>query len=221
LTLILAGGGLGPYIDSLKIINLIKEADLVYVDTYTSPNSQWLLKEAEKIGGKLKVKEAPRRLLEDEVYKIIELAKKQKILILTPGDPLIATTHISIIVEASRRGVDWKVIPGTSGVIAAMTASGLQFYRFGKSITVPGPWRAVKAYSVVEGIYCNLEKGLHTLLLLDYIEGKVLEPWEAAKAIIITISIIAAIPAPATMNCMNPLSKNMDTVMVEEALPIR
>ena len=103
---------------------------------------------------------------------------------MVPGDPLIATTHISILLEASKNKIKWKVLPGVSGVTAAMVASGLQFYKFGRTVTIPGPWRSVKAYSVVEYIYCNLEKGLHTLLLLDYIEGRMLQPWEAAKAIL-------------------------------------
>ncbi len=184
MVLIIAGGGLGPKIDSLRVIHLIKKADIVYVDTYTSPNSRWLFEEARKVGGDLKVIEAPRMLLEDEVQRIIKEASEKNVLVLVPGDPLIATTHVSILLEASKNKIKWIVIPGVSGVTASMTASGLQFYKFGRSITVPGPWRTLKAYSVIEYLYCNLEKGLHTLLLLDYVEGRMLQPWEAAKAIL-------------------------------------
>ncbi len=182
--LILAGGGLGPEIDSIRLIELIKRSDLVYVDTYTAPEAEWLLEEARRLGGSKKVFRASRSLLEENIGSVLELAMDRTVLILVPVDPLIATTHISIILEASKRGIQWKILPGTSGVISAIVASGLQFYKFGRTVTVPGPWRKVKAYSVIEFIYCNLEKGLHTLLLLDYIEGKSLDPWEAAKTIL-------------------------------------
>ncbi len=50
---------------------------------------------------------------------------------------------------------------------AAKTVTGLDYYKYGRVVTLPGPWRMVKPYSVLEYIYGNLCLGLHTLVLLD------------------------------------------------------
>lgn len=176
--LVLLGGGL-PGLLTTMALELIKRADVVYVDIYTMPESDWLIDLARvEAGGR--VVPASREVLEQGMTSIVEEARDKLVVVLVPGDPLIATTHIALLIEARRRGVEWLVVPGVSGVVSAMTLSSLQFYRFGRTITVPGPWRGVKAYSVIEYLRCNLSLGLHTLLLLDYESGRQLQPSEAA-----------------------------------------
>ena len=183
MVLILAGGGLGPAYETRILEKILREADLVYVETYTVPGSEWLVDFSREVAGD-RVIVAPRIQLEDRIHEIIEAARSKKVVILVPGDPLIATTHKSVLVESAKRGVLFRVIPGVSGVCASMSLSLLDFYKFGRTITVPGPWRMVRAFSILDYIYSNACIGLHTLALLDISqEGVQLSPSKAAEII--------------------------------------
>jgi len=182
--LVLAGGGLGPgYVGGL-VAELVRGGDVVYVDTYTVPGAGWLLEWARGVAGG-RVVEASRGVLEEGAPRIVEEARSALVVVLVPGDPLIATTHRSLVVEAVRRGVEYRVVPGVSGVCAAKTASLLDYYRFGRTVTVPGPWRRVRAYSVVEYLLRNACAGMHTLLLLDIDEwGRQYPPGDAVEQLL-------------------------------------
>jgi diphthine synthase len=107
------------------------------------------------------------------------------VVVIAAGHPLVATTHYALLAEASRRGIDYRLIHGVSGVVAAMTESGLDFYKYGRVATVPGPWRMVLPYSTLTFIYGNLCIGLHSLLLLDTNDkGSQLKPSEAATTLL-------------------------------------
>ncbi len=176
----MAGGGVGPGYQGGVLESLLRSADRVYVDTYTVPGAGWLVEYARGIAGG-RVVEAGRSLLEEGAARVVEEARGGLVVVLVPGDPLIATTHRSLVVEAARRGVRYRVVPGVSGVCAAASASLLDYYKFGRTVTVPGPWRMVKAYSVVEYLLGNACLGLHTLLLLDIDPGgRQYPPGEAA-----------------------------------------
>ncbi|MCE4625211.1 MAG: SAM-dependent methyltransferase [Desulfurococcales archaeon] len=168
--LALAGAGLERGHLTRRLIELAECADKVLVETYTLPGSKWIVDELSRIVGG-RVVEADRSALEDYAYTLLDEARKERILVVTPGDPLIATTHRSLIPLARQMGVHVEIIPGISGVCCAKTRSGLDYYLFGKTITLPGPWRRVKPYSVLEGVAVNICSGLHTLLLLDIHPG--------------------------------------------------
>ena len=181
--LILAGAGLGPggVGDSLK--KLLTDADLVVVETYTSPMSEWIVGLAKGYARDVMV--ATRDLLEERSHEIVRLAAQKDVVVLVPGDPLIATTHSSLIVEAIESGVKARVIPAVSGPCASMSASGLQFYRFGRKITIPGPWRGVGLTYVALWFLGNLCLNLHTLFLLDVSpSGDQLSPADGARAVL-------------------------------------
>jgi diphthine synthase len=174
--LVLAGAGVHPGSVSAEVAEAVSRADAVYVDSYTMPGVAWLVEWARRHAPD-RIVVASREALESGAPRIAEEARDGLVVVLVPGDPLIATTHISLLAEASARGVEWRVIPGVSGVVSAKTLSGLQYYRFGRTITIPGPWRGVKAVSIVAQLYGNLCVGLHTLLLLDVSEeGRQLDP---------------------------------------------
>ncbi len=184
MVLVLAGAGVYPGSVSAEVSGLVAGADRVYVDTYTMPGSGWLLAWARRVAGD-RVVEAGRDLLESRSSMVVEEARTSTVVVLVPGDPLIATTHVSLLAEAAARGVEWRVAPGISGVVASKAVSGLQYYRFGRTITIPGPWRGVRAVSVVSQLYGNLCVGLHTLLLLDVRgDGSQLPPGEGASALL-------------------------------------
>lgn len=92
---------------------------------------------------------------------------EKKVCLLCGGDPLAATTHVSLLVEAGKAGVGVKVVHNSSILSAAAGKSGLQPYRFGKTVTV-GFWREnYEPTSPILLIGKNLEAGMHTLVLMD------------------------------------------------------
>ncbi len=194
--LILAGTGLHRGHLTLELIEALKTADKVYIDVYTMPNTQGIVSAIKEYAPH--AVEATRSMLEDRATEIIEEARHLKIVITVSGHPLIATTHVSLLAEARARGVETRVIHGISGVVAAMTVSGLDFYKFGRTVTIPGPWRSVKPYSIVEYIYYNAVAGLHTLLLLDIDnEGRQLCLKEAKEVLLEVdrLGVLAGMPA--------------------------
>ncbi len=184
MVLVLAGGGIWPGSLTREVLELASRADVVYVDVYTTPGASWLADELSRVA-RGRVVRAGRELLESRALDVVEEARRGLVLVVAPGDPLVATTHVSLLVEAARRGVEWRFAPGVSGVVAAKVASGLQYYRFGRTFTVPGPWRGVRAFSVVEYAYTNICAGLHSAVLLDLDdEGRQLPPGEAARILL-------------------------------------
>jgi diphthine synthase len=104
--------------------------------------------------------------LEDEGGKqIVEAAERGRVAFLVPGDPMIATTHISIRLELAKRGIPSRIIHGPSIVSAVCGATGLQSYKFGKSVTLPQ--ESGVPGSLLDTIQDNKKRGLHTLILLD------------------------------------------------------
>src|SRR5712691_3480403 len=104
--------------------------------------------------------------LEDEGGKqIVEAAERGRVAFLVPGDPMIATTHISIRLELAKKGIASKIIHGPSIVSAVCGATGLQSYKFGKSVTLPQ--EPGVPGSLLDSVRDNKRRGLHTLILLD------------------------------------------------------
>ena len=81
-----------------------------------------------------------RRNLEDEGGKaILQAAKIGKTVFLVPGDPFIATTHVTLRIDAEKQGIHTRIVHGTSIMSAIVSLSGLHNYKFGKTVTVPFP----------------------------------------------------------------------------------
>jgi len=179
LALFIAGCGVYEGSFTRELLEVLDVADVVYVDLYTMPESSWVLTALERWRNKIRV--ASRELLEGMSKAVVDEAMGRNVVIVSAGDPLVATTHVSLLAEAQGRGVEVRYIPGVSGVCAAKAYSGLSYYRFGRMATVPGPWRGLKPYSVLATIYANLCIDAHTLLLLDVSEdGLQLSPTDAA-----------------------------------------
>ncbi len=163
--LIIAGMGVHDVKDmSIKAFESAKTADRVYVEFYTSiPNSK--LEDIEKTLGR-RVYLLNRSDLEENSEKIIKEAKIKDIVILVPGDPMVATTHSTLKLEAKKLGVDVRVIHSSS-ISSAVCVTGLQFYRFGKTATVSYPYSGIISKYPVDVVKQNWKINAHTLLLLD------------------------------------------------------
>jgi diphthine synthase len=149
---------------SLKGVKTCKKADKVYAELYTSV---WggKLEKIEKIIKK-KVSVLKRRDLEEGSHKLIKEAKRKNIVILVPGDPLSATTHTGLMDEAKKEGIKVEVVHSSS-VFTAITETGLSLYNFGKTVTVVTPSKKYKPDSFYDTIKENMDRGMHTLVLLD------------------------------------------------------
>lgn len=167
MTLLFAGLGLdGVNGITLQALHAIRQSDLVLLDTYTSRVSEGLRRELEKRSGR-EIVEAGRSLLEEQQRNVVEKARSTDVVVLVPGDPFAATTHVSLRLLAARMGVRSLVLHGVSIFSSAPGACGLQSYKFGRTVTIPRTEDLDLVQSAYRGIKENSARGLHTLALLD------------------------------------------------------
>jgi len=162
--------GLGLYDEddiSLRGLSEAKTADIVFAEFYTSLMAGLSLKRLESLTGK-EITVISRRWLEEENCKqLLDAAVRSKVALLVPGDPLISTTHVDLRIKAERAGIRTKVVHGSSITSAVVGLSGLQNYKFGRSVTIPfiySPDVSEVPYNVIK---MNQHLGLHTLCFLD------------------------------------------------------
>ena len=101
---------------------------------------------------------------------ILEKAKNEKVVLLTIGNPLLATTHAVLVTEAHKLGITVKVIPSVSVIDGIIVSTGLHIYKFGKIVTLVLPEDdELKSYPYTpyQALKDNLFRGLHTIFLLD------------------------------------------------------
>lgn len=149
---------------SVKGMDACRNADKVYCELYTAAWGGDLRKLGKGIGKEMKVIE--REDVEDRSGELLEEARKRDVVLLVPGDPLVATTHIHLLTEAEEKGVRVEVIHSSS-VYTAVARTGLQIYKFGRTATVITPEKGYESEGFYDALKGNKERGMHTLLLLD------------------------------------------------------
>ncbi len=147
---------------TLRAIEAIKTCDKVYCELYTA-NWKGSLKPIEKMTGK-KIQLLEREIVESDL--IPNEAKKKRIALLVPGDPLVATTHFQLIQDAKKKHVKTSVIHSSS-IYTVVAETGLSIYKFGRTTTLAYPEKGYDPQSPYEVILLNRKIGLHTLVLLD------------------------------------------------------
>ncbi|AEA47506.1 diphthine synthase [Archaeoglobus veneficus] len=150
---------------SLKGLEEAKKADVVCVEFYTSRLMGTSLERIEELLGR-KIRVLERSDLEENSGALIEEAKTKNVAILVPGDPMVATTHSALRLEAEQKGVKTRIIHGASISSAVCGLTGLHNYRFGKSATVSYPYGKPSA-TPVNVVHANWSVDAHTLLYLD------------------------------------------------------
>lgn len=148
---------------SLKGLDLVKKADVVYLENYTSKlncNLNYL----EKLYGK-KIILADRKLVEMDAEKtMLQQAKTQEVAFLIVGDIFSATTHMDLYLRAKKHGIKTKIVHNAS-VLTAVGVTGLQLYNFGKTTSIPFENQNIETpYDVLA---LNQKNNLHTLFILD------------------------------------------------------
>jgi diphthine synthase len=159
--------GLGLYDEtdmSIKAYESIKDGDYIFIELYTSNLMGASVSKLEHFTGK-KIKTLSREEVENQRV-ILDLAKTNKVLLLSAGDPLIATTHIALRIKAVEEHIPVEIIHGTSIQCAVPGLLGLQNYKFGRTVTIPFSENdsSKSAYDFIKN---NQDSGLHTLVLLD------------------------------------------------------
>lgn len=163
--LYLVGLGLWDEKDlSLKGMGACVRADKVYAEFYTA-NWGGSVNNLEKIIGK-KITTIKRSDMEEKSDKLLKEAKDKDVVILVPGDPLVATTHIHMMIDARKKKIPIQVIHSSS-VYTAIAECGLGIYGFGRTSTIVKPQKDYEPSSFYDAIGNNKKNGLHTLLLLD------------------------------------------------------
>ncbi len=158
----------GPESIPKEVGKVIQEADLVYLESFTSPIYG---EHEEKIknltSGNFKI--AKRWLVEDG-QEILKAAKNSTVVLLSYGDPYIATTHIELRTRAKLENIETKTVHSASAVTAMIGEVGLQFYKVGRIVTIMSEKKSITTpYRV---IFKNLIEGCHSVILLEYNQDK-------------------------------------------------
>lgn len=161
--LVLVGSGINGDL-TLDGIEELKKCDVVYVEIYTNPPIKEKLPDIESRIGK-KIVEIGRDKVESDF--LVLAAVDKGIALISSGDPLIATTHVVLVTECRKKNIPVKSIHNSSIYTVAPAKSGLQIYRFGKTVSLVNPREKYKPTSSLEGIRENLKMDMHSLVLLD------------------------------------------------------
>jgi diphthine synthase len=147
----------------------IADADRVFAEFYTSRLVGATVADLEAYHD-VDVEVRDRPGVEQHPDDILEAARSGDAVFLTAGDTMISTTHVDLRLRAIDRGIETRVVHGTTAQTAASSLTGLQNYRFGKATTLPfesSHGGSGVPDSVIETIEANRERGLHTLVFLD------------------------------------------------------
>ncbi|MCD5425506.1 MAG: diphthine synthase [Methanosarcinaceae archaeon] len=154
---------------SLKGLECIKNADKVYLEFYTSILVGTNIEKMETLYNK-KIHILSREEIEQNPDWIYE-AKDKDIVFLTGGDTMVSTTHVDLRLRAIKANIKTSLIHGASILTAISGLTGLQNYRFGKSTTIPYPFKSqgktIISNTPYDTIKKNMENDLHTILFLD------------------------------------------------------
>ena len=154
---------------SVDALIAIQDSQHIFFDTYTSITDEMsVIALKEKFSS---VVFADRDMLENS-SRIIELSENENVSVIVVGDPLSATTHNQLRLEAVRKGIKVEIFPASTIVTYAPSIAGLYLYRMGPPVSLPFTDSKFFPASVYRKIRKNLDSDLHTLLLLDLKEGK-------------------------------------------------
>lgn len=149
---------------TVKGLEYVQKADIVYVECYTSLlNCSW--HDLAKFYNK-QIILAHREMVEGDNNEILQNAKTKDVAFLVIGDPFSATTHLDLMIRAKKLGIVVTVTNNAS-VMTAVGITGLQLYKFGKTTSIPYPEDNFSPETAYDVIAENKKNGLHTLVLLD------------------------------------------------------
>jgi len=162
-------------------LETLKGCQRVFAEFYTGALPGVEIDELERVVGK-KIEVLKRADVEDGKV-LIESAKDVKTALLVQGDPMSATTHVSLAMMAFDKDVVFEVVHGPSALTAIPGLLGLSHYKFGRSTTLVTPEGDYAPSSPLEVVRENKDNGLHTLVLLDIKDDQLMSANEGFKMI--------------------------------------
>jgi diphthine synthase len=162
----LVGVGLGAKHLTAEAIDAVRQCEKVFLESYTNLLPEKDIAELEKIFGK-RISVVGRKQVEENFSKTLSEAKGKNIALLVSGNPLTATTHIQLLIDAKRMGIKFSFVPGIS-IVNFLGFSGLDAYRFGRTTTIVAPKQNFSPESFFDVIQANQRLDYHTLCLFDY-----------------------------------------------------
>lgn len=165
-------------------VDAVSRAAAVFADDYTTRLPASALPHLER-GRPSPIDRLGRERLEAGDEVLDAATRPGGAVLLVGGDPMAATTHVSLRVEAIRRGVPVRIVFAPSVVHMAFSEAGLQHYKAGRTVSLPYPEPRFAPTSPFELAAANHAAGLHTLVLLDLKpeEGRYMTGAEAATLI--------------------------------------
>ena len=131
--------GLGLYDErsiTVRGRDTLATADSAFAEWYTSRLAGTDLETLEATHG-IEITVHDRAGVEQDPDSILDAAEEGHAVFLTAGDTMISTTHVDLRLRAHDRGIETRVVHGTTAQTAASSLTGLQNYRFGKATTLP------------------------------------------------------------------------------------
>ena len=163
--LVLIGMGPGKFSSmTIEAKQAAKACDLLRYEAYTALWPQNELDLLERECGEI------TKVMRPEIESpelLLELAKNSLVGLLIVGDPLQATTHVDLQLQAAEAGIECVTFHGISITTIVTGALGLSNYKFGRQTTLTYPYGGWVATSPLEVIAMNMSLGQHTLALLD------------------------------------------------------
>ena len=166
----LVGTGISARLESIPKsgAEAISGADIVYMEQFTSPAPQegGAVAAIQDIAPKgCAIRDAKRWMVEDG-GQILGDAESMNVVLLSYGDPLVATTHTELLCRAANMGIETRVIHAASAPASIVGECGLHHYKVGRMATI---MRDAKSMTTpYYTIYKNATESCHTLLLLEY-----------------------------------------------------
>jgi len=152
----------------VEAVEVLAKADIVYLEQFTSPISKSDALKIKKMT-KGEFKQGKRWLVEDG-NEILKHAKTKRVVLLSYGDPYIATTHIELRTRAIQEKIKTYSIHASSSLTSMIGECGLHFYKIGRIATIMSEMKSLTTPYYV--IYKNIIEGNHTVLLLEYNQDK-------------------------------------------------
>ena len=149
---------------SLEAVEAAKAADVRRYEAYTA---LWPRSELDAFEAAVGSIEKVMRPEVEQPDVLFELARTSLVALLVVGDPLQATTHVDLQLQAAEAGIECRVFHGVSITTLVTGAIGLSNYKFGRQTTLTYPYGGWGATSPLEVIAVNMHQNLHTLALLD------------------------------------------------------
>jgi len=152
---------------SLRGVEEAKSCDHLFAELYTNLMPGLSLENLQRTLAK-QIRVLTRKEVEERAEGLIlSKAKTGKVGFLVPGDPMVATTHVDLRLRAHKAGIQTRIIHAASVGSAVAGVTGLQSYKFGRTVTIPATHEGEFPESIYMAIKSNMESGLHTLILVE------------------------------------------------------